>query len=535
MLPEPADTPCPAPSRPPRDVAHEAALEAMTELLREDARAWARKVQTLVVLDDLVALGVKAGQAQYPQLEMAGSWNISQITADRWQQDALRLTIALPRTLAMLATGALLEHQAKVLLHRTRHCTEAVARQVEAQVLPAGAELYPSDLAKQVDRAVLRIESEQAAAAAEQRHADAAAQRRTFSRPLPDGMALTGAVLTAQQQAAFTAGLDTLELQQRQADRDAGVDRTAEQRRADLFAALPAMVLAGTTQNTDPATDPATDPDTAGRPWRGWLLGPEQLCAQVVLHVHVPVATVLDLSREPGSIDRYGPISAEHVRLLRPTSLRRVMVDDQTGQPLAVDDRTTPAATDPAGLREQIQQMLRPAVITDIDEPQHDPSARLSRLVDLRDKHCCGPGCSSSRTERDHLDPWPTGPTSARNLKRESPRCHHAKHHGWTLTAHPDGSATWTSPLTRGYWRPAPHNPPPRADLWQEPPPLRNRPTGRTTNDEHDEHDDPPRPPLPTGVPQAVPGTTGNAATPDSHNDTPDSGAAAHNDDPPPF
>ena len=121
--------------------------------------------------------------------------------------------------------------------------------------------------------------------------------------------------------------------------------------------------------------------------------------------------------------------------------------------------------------------MLRPAVVTDRDEAQHDPSARLARLVDVRDLYCCGPGCSSRRTERDHLDPWPNGPTSAANLSLESPRCHHAKHAGWTLVKHPDGSSTWTSPLGRTYTRPSPHAPPPRAELYDDPPPLRERPT----------------------------------------------------------
>jgi hypothetical protein len=191
------------------------------------------------------------------------------------------------------------------------------------------------------------------------------------------------------------------------------------------------------------------------------------------------VSTGLDLSRAPGSLDRYGPVSAEHVRLLRPASLRRVMADARTGRPIAVDDRTTPAATDPEGLREQVTAMLAPAVVRDVEEPQHDPSARLARLVDTRDVHCCGPGCSSSRTERDHLTPYPTGPTSAANLALESPRCHHAKHNGWTLERHPDGSTTWSSPLQRRYWRPSPHIPPPQVDLWQDPPPLRPRPEGR--------------------------------------------------------
>ncbi len=124
--------------------------------------------------------------------------------------------------------------------------------------------------------------------------------------------------------------------------------------------------------------------------------------------------------------------------------------------------------------------MLRPDVIADADEPQHDPSARLARLIDLRDLHCGGPGCSSSRCDRDHLDPWPAGATSARNLGLLSPRCHSAKHHGWTLTRHPDGSLTWTSPLRRRYERPGPWGPPLEADLRSEPPPVRPRPQAPT-------------------------------------------------------
>jgi hypothetical protein len=180
----------------------------------------------------------------------------------------------------------------------------------------------------------------------------------------------------------------------------------------------------------------------------------------------VPVSTVLELSQEPGSLDGYGPVSAEHIRMVRPKSFRRVMVDAFTGRPVALDDKTTPAADTEQGRREQVQTMLRPDVIVDRDEPQHDPSARLARLIDLRDLRCAGPGCSSGRCDRDHLDPHPTGPTSARNLGLLSRRCHSAKHHGWTLTRHPDGSVTWHSPLHRTYQRPGPWTPPPQIDLW---------------------------------------------------------------------
>ena len=139
----------------------------------------------LLQLDVLVGWGAAAGRVQFPRLEMAGSWNVSQLTASRWQDEARRFDEALPRTLAMLETGALLVHQAAVLLHRTRHCTVQIARAVEEQVLPAGAALSPAELSRRVVRAVLRIEAELDAAAAEQRHADAAAQRSAGRSPAP--------------------------------------------------------------------------------------------------------------------------------------------------------------------------------------------------------------------------------------------------------------------------------------------------------------------------------------------------------------
>src|SRR3712207_4531365 len=86
------------------DRSYDAALDEMTVLLREQAKAWAARLRLLQRLDDLSSLGAKAGVAQFPQLEMAGSWHVSQITATRWQAEAARFAEALPRTLAMLAS-----------------------------------------------------------------------------------------------------------------------------------------------------------------------------------------------------------------------------------------------------------------------------------------------------------------------------------------------------------------------------------------------------------------------------------------------
>ena len=98
-------------------------------------------------------------------------------------------------------------------------------------------------------------------------------------------------------------------------------------------------------------------------------------------------------------------------------------------------------------------------------EPQHDPSAALARLVDLRDQRCCGPGCSLwvGRTQRDHNLRWPDGPTAAWNLSVKSARCHRAKHAGWQVTIDAAGGARWVSPLGRVYDRPG---------VWEAPPDL---------------------------------------------------------------
>ena len=220
----------------------------MRESLVADARSWAAQ---LAELSCLAARAERAG-AQVRRtlaLELAGSWQISQLTAERWVAHAERFYDALPQTLAMLAAGTLLRHQASTLLHRTSMCSPQIARAVEAEVLPAGAGLCPSDLGRKVDRVRLRITSEQTdAAEVERQEAERVASRRTFIRPTEDAMVLAGAILTPEQGVARAVGMDALERRERLADRAAGICRTAEQRRADLFAALPALVLAGTAQ-----------------------------------------------------------------------------------------------------------------------------------------------------------------------------------------------------------------------------------------------------------------------------------------------
>ena len=509
----------PVPEQSPEQVM-DAALDAVHTALQADARSWAAQVRSTTRLVEAARIAGGADRS-FVELEIAGSWAVGQATATRLMVEAEQLTTCLPATLAALEDGRLLVHQARVLLHVTRACSPLIARQVETEVLAQlaaadGAGWCPADLRAAALRVLLRLESEADPDAAAQRHADAAAQRRTWAKADDDGMGVAGAVLTAEQLSTWTAGLDALEAQERVSDRQAGIDRTADQRRADLFAALPALVLAAR------AGDPTAASSMAVRP-------------QVVLHVHVPMATVLDLSCEPGHLDGYGPISAQHVRLLRPVAYRRVLVDADTGRPLTSDDRLTPLpgsapdaalldkpTDDPSGpgqdctqdrwqvLQQQLREALVPTVVVDRAEAQHDPSARLARLVDVRDRRCSGPGCSATRTHRDHAEPWPAGPTAAWNLQRLSARCHRAKHSGWRLDRHGDGSVTWHSPLGRTYSRPSPHPRPPQVDLHTDPPPRRPPPTASRPVTDEDTAQPPrraprPEPPWPAALPDEPP------------------------------
>ena len=209
----------------PAERAQNASLDAVHDGLVEQAKAWAARIAELTALSRRAEQAGAQTRRTLP-LELAGSWKIGQLTAERWLAEADRMVQALPRTLSMLERGELLEHQATTLLHRTRECTPEVAQAVEAEVLPDGAQLCPSDLARRVDRVRLRIESERASAAELERQEKAKqTRRRTWIRDTGDGMAIAGALLTPEQAVAWASGMDALERRERLADRAAGSDR----------------------------------------------------------------------------------------------------------------------------------------------------------------------------------------------------------------------------------------------------------------------------------------------------------------------
>jgi hypothetical protein len=408
------------------------------------AQQFARRLRTLAELVELAEKEEAAtGFEQFVGMEVAGTTRRGRMAADNELHDAARYLEALPLTVDALSRGELYQHQARTLLTSTEHCRVEVARRVEAQVLPAAIDLAPPDLRRKVKKAILQVESELDSEAVTERLIEARQDRRVWANSEDDGMASVGVLGSAEDVQQFLLDLDRLVQQEKAADRAAGVWRSAAQIRSDLVLSMPGQLLALRAQTGEAIRAvPAKDR---------------------IINVHVPVTTVLERGNEPGELGGYGPISAEHVRLMRPDArFRRVFVDSRTGQPVGLDTDLQPAAEDAEAAVARVMAMLRPAVIAHVAEPQHDPSRELRRFVEVRDLRCRGVGCSlpAHRCHQDHRIPYPAGPTSAGNLGAYSSRCHRAKHSGWAVVIGPDGSTTWISPLGRRYTRPPAYDPP---------------------------------------------------------------------------
>jgi hypothetical protein len=84
----------------------------------------------------------------------------------------------------------------------------------------------------------------------------------------------------------------------------------------------------------------------------------------------------------------------------------------------------------------------------------YQPGPVLRRLTEVRDGTCMLPCCNRSprRSESEHCQPWPAGPTCTcnlglnckkHNLMKKDPR--------WQVTQKPDGTRTWTTPAGLRY------------------------------------------------------------------------------------
>jgi Domain of unknown function (DUF222) len=342
--------------------------------------------------------GTPALDKMWVREDVACVLRVAPQTATAQLHSATELVMRLPATLAMLETGQLTALHARRLVEASFGLPDALVAKIEARVLRRAAQQSVGQFGAGVRRAVLALDPR----GADERHEDALADRRVVLTPQPDGIIDLHALgLPAPAALAIADRIQAHAARLHERDAATGLERSADQRRADALIDL----------ITDAGTEPAP---AAARP---------------AVNVTVALSTLLGVDDQPGELDGYGPIPAAVARALAfdPTGTWRRLLTDQAGR------------------------------LVDVTSHTYRPPAAMARLVRLRDRTCCYPGCArrSIACELDHRIPWPDGATCPANLHPLCGRHHRVKHDaGWTPVRDPDGTTRWTAPSGHTYARP---------------------------------------------------------------------------------
>ncbi len=327
-----------------------------------------------------------------------------------------------------LAQGLVTEPVARLMADAMDGLSFEQMARVEAMVLPRlvrhidpvtreGAPASYSYARDQLARALNRIAPERA----KEKHARAFAKRGVKIRILEEeGLAQICLWTTKVQGISFYERIaemaEASQAAERKAVEESGHDaasvRTVNQCRADVLVEL-VMSSKPTGSNQDVVS----------------LLGCDR-SPRVNVGVLIDLPTLLALRNNPAELPGYGPLDPELARALAADNeWRRFLHDPITGQ------------------------------ILDLGHTRYEPNRKLREFIHARDPKCTYPGCNQQarRSQLDHIQPWPEGPTDRSNLHPLCVHHHNLKTHGnWQVTRdHDSGETTWTSP--RGLTAKAPH------------------------------------------------------------------------------
>jgi Domain of unknown function (DUF222) len=328
-----------------------------------------------------------SGPSEFAVDEVAAALRLSRPAAGLRLHVATELAQRLPGTATALQAGEIDVPKARAVVEATTPLEPAVGRAVEERVLPRAGAQTVGRLRASLARAVAAIDP----GGTDARHERAVADRRVVVRPLPDGMAELWAFLPADAAASVYSAVDRVARK----PGALGDGRTMDARRADALVEL-ATRAAGKSGG-----------------------------AQPLVHVTVPVGTLIGLADEPGELAGYGPIPAPMARRLAADSTwRRILTDPSSG------------------------------AVLDVGRTTYRPTPPLAEHVFARDRTCRFPGCRqpARRCDLDHVRPYPTGPTSAANLIALCRHHHRLKHRTrWRVQSRDDGTLEWTSPTGHRY------------------------------------------------------------------------------------
>ncbi len=386
------------------------------------------------------------GVSEFFTTELAVVLNCGRVAASRLARRAWTYRESLPATWAALAAGQLDEYRARILVEVLEHTDPALARRVEARLLPEATGLTAGKL--RTKAIVLLHELDPDAGRQRHEHTRRAADVRVH--PAPDASMAT---LAADVPADVAAACHDL------------LDRLARMLKADgdprPIGQLRTLVLT----------------DLIQRPW-------DDSRPPVTAHLQI-IATLASLAGRTSEVGEVNglPITAAHLRdLLARLDALGVQAPDGGSVTLALtdDDGALRATTTLDRLRLLAARGCRTHPDTDcgcpvLDRPAakdgYTPSAEQQRFVHTRDRTCRFPTCGQrvGWADADHVVPHACGgPTDCTNLC-----CLCRSHHrlktfarGWRFTMRDDGTLTVTTPsgITRTTRPPGMRPPPPTPD-----------------------------------------------------------------------
>jgi hypothetical protein len=375
----------------PARLSHDERIDFLEQLEQFRSAVDAAEQMTLAELS-------REGDAEYRgkewvREEVAGVLSIAPVTAAARLHDAVTLTTRLPMTMDRLTEGSIRFWHAKVMVEACEKFDDETAAALERKVIDSARDQSIGEFRSTVKRAAMRLDPRRA----EQQREDAFAERRISGRADEHGMTGVYAYLRADHAAALLTAIDA------HAAALPKDERTADQRRADVFADLGAAML-----------------NSAQIKWQG---------RRPAVQVSIALSTLLDADEQPGELAGYGPIAA---------SLAREIAADASGTWRRL-------VTDPLG------RLVRCGTET------YRPPAALRDHVIAQHATCTFFGCrrQGCRGEQDHVVPWPAPPgTVAENLHPPCKRHHELKTRtDWDVRKREDG-VIWIAPTGREYFRP---------------------------------------------------------------------------------
>jgi hypothetical protein len=289
--------------------------------------------------------------------EVSAAMNLSPMGANHLVAQTEAVDTRLPKVAALLAAGTTDWRTVQVIIARTQLVSDSLIARVDHSLADRIGRWQcwsRRRLINAVDAAVHTIDPD----AAKEHRVRADDDRHVGVTPLPDGMARVRGSLSATAGAVFDKRLSQM------ATAVCGRDsRTIAQRRADAVTAL----CAGRALACD-----CGQPDC---PTRGADTEAPPSGVRTVINVIATEDTVTGHSAQPGYLEGYGVIDAEHVRQLAETSTR-----------LTVECPPVSAA----------------------EAVRYQPSAALQRWIRCRDLTCRFPGCDrpARSADIDHTIPF---------------------------------------------------------------------------------------------------------------------------------